>query len=67
VVIEGKAELLDYNNTNESKMRPLLRELYMACSGSPHPNWEEYDEAMVKQHAVIVLVEPEKVYGLLRS
>ncbi len=67
VVIEGEAELIDYNNTNESKMRPLLRELYIVCSDSPHPNWEEYDEAMVKQHAVIVLVETEKVYGLLKS
>ena len=44
----------------------MLREVYMACSDTPHPNWEEYDEAMVKQDAVIVLVHPHKVYGLLR-
>ena len=28
-----------------------------------HPNWEEYDQAMVSQESVVVLVPPEKVYG----
>ena len=63
VVIEGKAELIDYNNTNESKMRPLLREVYMACSGSPHPNWEEYDKAMRDDRRSVIIVVPEHTYG----
>ena len=66
VVIEGKATLFDYLNTESEEMRIMLREVYMACSDTPHPNWEEYDEAMVKQEAVIVLVDPRKIYGLLR-
>ena len=65
-VIEGKAALFDYANTEADNMRVMLREVYMACSNAPHPNWEEFDEAMVRQDAVIVLVHPDRVYGLLR-
>ena len=65
-VIEGEAALFDYGNTEADKMRIMLREVYMACSDTPHPDWEEYDEAMVKQEAVVVLVRPDKVYSLLR-
>jgi PPOX class probable F420-dependent enzyme len=67
VVIEGGSELLDYNNTEPHILRPLLRDVYMACSETQHPNWNKYDQAMVTQKAVIVTIQPEKVYGLLRS
>ena len=66
VTVEGKATLLDYVNTSPGTMRLMLREAYMSCSSTPHPNWEEFDEAMTKQNAVIVLVDPHKIYGLLR-
>ena len=65
-VIEGVANLYDYSNTDAETLRIMLREVYMACGDTPHPNWDEYDEAMVRQDAVIVLVHPNKVYGLLR-
>ena len=45
----------------------MLRKVYMTCSDTEHPDWEEYDQAMIDQEAVIVLVEPKRVYGLLRS
>ena len=66
-VIEGVSKLYDYSNTDAETLRMMLREVYMTCSDAPHPNWDEYDEAMVKQDAVIVLVHPNKVYGLLRG
>ena len=31
-----------------------------------HPDWEEYDGTMRAQDAVIVLVRPQRVYGLVR-
>ena len=65
-VIEGVSNLYDYSNTDAETLRIMLREVYMTCGDVPHPNWDEYDEAMVKQDAVIVLVHPNKVYGLLR-
>ena len=64
--IEGQATLFDYSNMDAEEMRVMLREVYMACSDTEHPDWDEYDQAMVDQEAVIVLVSPERVYGLLR-
>ena len=66
VVVEGQAQLIDARNTEAEELRVLLRELFRACGDKDHPDWEEYDQAMVKQDAVIVLVKPERVYGLLR-
>lgn len=64
-VIEGKATLFDYSSSGSEQMRIMLRDIYRVCSDTPHPNWEEYDKAMVEQGAVIVLVRPEKVYGVV--
>lgn len=66
VAVEGPATLMDYRNTDSEKMRVELREVFRACGDKDHPNWDEYDQAMVKQDAVIVLVKPERVYGMLR-
>ena len=66
VSVEGKATLYDYGNMDAEEMRVMLRKVYMACSHSEHPDWDEYDQAMIDQKAVIVLVAPERVYGLLR-
>jgi PPOX class probable F420-dependent enzyme len=65
-VVEGQARLLDYRNTPAEEYRVLLREVFRACGDSDHPDWEEYDRAMVQQDAVTVLVQPERVYGLIR-
>ena len=66
VSVEGQATLFDYNNMDSEEMRVMLREVYIACSHTEHPDWEEYDQAMIDQEAVIVLVKPDRVYGLLR-
>ena len=66
VVVEGQARLLDYRNTDEEEMRRQLREVFRACGDRDHPDWEEYDQAMKEQDGVIVLVTPDRVYGLLR-
>ncbi len=62
-IVEGHATLMDYHNTDAEKMRVELREVFRACGDKDHPDWEEYDKAMVKQDAVIVLVKPDRVYG----
>ena len=68
VNVEGTVELMDYRNTDPETMRVELREVFRACSAhGDHPDWEEYDEAMVKQDGVIVLVEPERIYGRVRG
>ena len=65
-VIEGQASLFDYGNTEAEEFRVMLRKVYMTCSDTKHPDWDEYDQAMIDQKAVIVLVSPERVYGLVR-
>lgn len=49
------------------KLRVLLREVYRACSDQDHPDWEEYDVVMRQQLAVVVLVQPQRVYGVIRE
>jgi len=66
VVVEGSARLLDYRNTPTEEFRVLLREVYRGCGDKDHPDWDEYDRAMVRQDAVVALVQPQRVYGLLR-
>ena len=60
-VVEGQAQLLDYRNTPAEDFRVLLRDVYRACGDIDHPNWQEYDQAMVRQEAVVVFVKPERV------
>ena len=62
-VVEGQATLSDAGNTDAEELRVLLREVYRACGDKDHPDWEEYDRAMVEQEAVVVLVKPDRVYG----
>ena len=64
VVVEGISTLYEYDNTDSESMRTMLREVYMSCSDTPHSDWDNYDEAMIAQRAVIVLVCPERIYGL---
>lgn len=66
VSVEGTATLYDCANTDAEEFRLMLRKVYMACSATEHPDWDEYDQAMIDQEAVIVLVNPKRVYGLLR-
>ncbi len=66
VSVEGEAKLSDYGNTDPEEMRVLLRKVYMACCNSEHSNWEEFDEAMIKQEGVVILVKPKRIYGQIR-
>jgi PPOX class probable F420-dependent enzyme len=66
VTVEGTAQLFDTMNTEAEKLRQLLRDVYRACGDKDHPDWDEYDQAMRQQEAVVVLVRPDRVYGLMR-
>ncbi len=63
LVVEGRARILDAKTTGAEELRIALREVYQAAAGKEHPNWPEYDEAMVKDRRVAVIVAPERVYG----
>ena len=49
VTVEGEAQLFDYSNTEAEEMRVLFRDMFRACGDHEHPDWEDYDRAMVDQ------------------
>jgi PPOX class probable F420-dependent enzyme len=63
VVLEGHAEILSADNTDPQEFGTALRDVYRTASGTEHPNWEEYDQAMQEQQRSVVIVVPERIYG----
>jgi uncharacterized protein len=61
VVVEGAAEFIDDGRTLSE-----LRRYYQRVRGEDHPNWQEYDEAMLKDRRVVLVVKPRKFYGMTR-
>ncbi|HEX2912353.1 MAG TPA: PPOX class F420-dependent oxidoreductase [Chloroflexia bacterium] len=58
LVVEGQATLSPEGELDE------LRRIYKAISGKEHPNWQEYDQAMLNEHRVVISIEIEKMYPL---
>ena len=63
MVLEGKAQILSADNTGADDLRLALRETYRAASGEEHPNWEEYDQAMIDDQRSVIIVVPDHIYG----
>ncbi|PKB62383.1 MAG: hypothetical protein BZY66_01120 [SAR202 cluster bacterium Ae2-Chloro-G3] len=63
VVLEGKATILSADNTPADELRYALREVYKAATNTDHPNWPEYDQAMLADRRAAVVVVPDHVYG----
>lgn len=61
VVVEGSAEFID-----DERTLPELRRYYQRVTGGEHPNWQEYDEAMVRDQRVVLVIRPERFYGRVR-
>ena len=66
-VVDGDAEVRGSHNTDSEELRLLLREVYRAAAGKEHPDWDEYDQAMVEQDRVVILIEPSRIYGTSTS
>jgi PPOX class probable F420-dependent enzyme len=63
-VLDGEAEVRSKRNTGPDKLRLDLRDVYRAVGGKEHPDWEEYDQAMVQQRRLIVLLRPGSLLGI---
>ena len=63
VVLEGSAKVLRRGKSNDDELRDALRGIYRAASGQEHPDWEDYDRAMVADRRAAVIVVPDHVYG----
>ncbi len=62
IVLEGRAEIVSSENTDADGLRQTLRGVYRSISGE-HPDWEEYDQAMVDERRSAVIVIPDRIYG----
>ena len=62
VVLEGKAQIMSSDNTDADVLRLALRDVYKSISGE-HPNWDEYDQAMIDERRSVVIVVPDRTYG----
>ena len=62
VVLEGTARVMSADNTDPEELRKAFRDVYRSISGE-HPDWDEYDRAMVEDKRAVVVVVPERVYG----
>ena len=65
-VIEGNAKISSGDNMDPEALRLLLRNAYRACGGGEHPDWNEYDEVMKQERRAVVMVTPERMYGMWR-
>lgn len=60
LVVEGACEVRDANPL------PELRRVYEGIRGEPHPNWSEFDAAMVRDGRVILAIAVDRIYPLDR-
>ncbi len=65
LVLEGHAELLSPGVTDPKELRLALRDVYRVAADEEHPDWEEYDQAMIEQQRSAIIVVPEHVYGTI--
>ena len=65
--VEGRADLIGpddpVDGIDAERRRLLLREVFTAAGGT-HDDWPTYDAVMASERRVVVLVTPERVYGV---
>ncbi|MGH2442890.1 MAG: PPOX class F420-dependent oxidoreductase [Chloroflexota bacterium] len=59
LVVEGHATM-----THQPVALPMLREYFETAQGKPHPDWEEYDEAMRTEKRVLLSISIDRMYPL---
>ena len=63
-VVEGTADIRFSDRTDREELRLTLRDVYRACADREHPDWEEYDRAMVDDRRAAIIVKPLHVYAV---
>jgi uncharacterized protein len=58
VVIEGTADFIDADPL------PALRHVYERVAGKPHPDWEEFDQAMIDERRIVMTISIDRLYPL---
>ena len=63
ITVEGTADIRWSDRTDAEELRLTLREVYRACAGRDHPDWEDYDRAMLQDRRAAIIVRPQRIYG----
>lgn len=67
--VEGEAELFGPDDRlpddHPERLRILLREVFVAAGGD-HDDFDEYDRVMAEERRCVVLVQPDRIYGVER-
>lgn len=63
VVLEGRARIVSSENTDPEEWRLALQDTQRAYSGREHPNWEQFDQTMIRERRVSVIIVPDHIYG----
>jgi len=65
--VEGAVDLVGPDDPAEGidaeRLRTLLRDVFTAAGGT-HDDWATYDAVMASERRVVVLIAPERVYGV---
>ena len=57
VVVEGTARMIEDD-------LPLLRHFYRGVTGTEHPDWQEFDAAMVRDGRLVLAITIDRFYPL---
>jgi PPOX class probable F420-dependent enzyme len=63
-VLEGDAEFSPVASATDDATVEELVELYRTIRGEDHPDWDDYRQAMVRDHRLILRIHVTRAYGL---
>jgi PPOX class probable F420-dependent enzyme len=66
VVLEGEAVLSEVARHPDDEAAGLLRQVYEAIAG-PHPDWDEFDQAMIDDRRRVLSLPVTRAYGQVAS
>lgn len=58
VVVEGTAGFIDDDPL------PALRHVFERVAGKPHPDWDEFDQAMIDERRIVMTISIDRLYPL---
>ncbi|HEX2153312.1 MAG TPA: PPOX class F420-dependent oxidoreductase [Acidimicrobiia bacterium] len=65
VVLEGEGRLTSVTVDPDDDAAVMLRRVYESISG-PHPDWDEFNQAMIADRRLVLSVVPARAYGQVR-
>jgi len=63
VVVDGTAELSPVAAEPGDATCLALRRVYEGIRGEPHPDWADYDAAMIRDRRLVLRLRPTHAYG----